>query len=185
MAMTLPFNIVQQLKSKSGNELRQPSDCEILSIDIQSKTGVRIGATTLKRLLGFAQDERVPHTSTLDAVARYLGYAHWDELSKVEDNGNSDFDAPDGELRSADIHSGARVEITYLPDRRLVLQYLGDCRYRVIESENSKLQKDDEAEILSFVLHHPLLVVNVCRNGDCLGQFTAGRVSGLSSIKLL
>ena len=81
--MKLPFHIVEMLKRKSGSGLRQPSDCEILSLDIESKTGVRIGATTLKRLVGFAQDERTPHTSTLDAIARYLGYAHWDELSKI------------------------------------------------------------------------------------------------------
>ena len=74
--MRLPFHIVQLLKDKSANDLRQPSDCEFLSLDIESKTGVRIGSTTLKRLLGFAQDERSPHASTLDAIARYLGYAH-------------------------------------------------------------------------------------------------------------
>ena len=159
--MTLPFHIIQLLKRKSGNELRLPSDCEYLSLDIESKTGVRIGATTLKRLIGFAQDERTPHTSTLDAIACYLGYAHWDELSRIEDNGNSDFDSPDDEIRSADLQPGTCVEIAYLPDRRLTLKYLGDSRYRVTDSENSKLQKGDEVEILNFVLHHPLLVVNV------------------------
>lgn len=184
-SMKIPFHIIQLLKRKSGNELRLPSDCEYLSLDIESKTGVRIGATTLKRLIGFAQDERTPHTSTLDAIARYLGYAHWDELSKIEDNGNSDFDSPDDEIRSADLQPGANVEITYLPDRRLTLEYFGDCRYRVTASENSKLQKGDKVEILNFVLHHPLLVVNVWRDGESLGQFTAGRVSGLSSIKLI
>ena len=183
--MKLPFHIVEMLKRKSGSGLRQPSDCEILSLDIESKTGVRIGATTLKRLVGFAQDERTPHASTLDAIARYLGYAHWDELSKIEDNGNSDFETPDDEVRSADLQTGACVEITYLPDRRLILEYLGNNRYQVTASENSKLQKGDEVEILNFVLHHPLLVVNVWRDGESLGQFTAGRVSGLSSIKLL
>ena len=87
--MRLPFHIVQLLKDKSANDLRQLSDCEFLSLDIESKTGVRIGSTTLKRLLGFAQDERSPHASTLDAIARYLGYAHWDELKDIEDKGNS------------------------------------------------------------------------------------------------
>ena len=183
--MRLPFKVMELLKRKSGNGLRLPSDCETLSLDIEGRTGVRIGATTLKRLLGFAQDERTPHTSTLDAIARYLGYAHWEELSKIEDKGNSDFDAPDGELRSVDLQPGKSVEITYLPDRRLVLEYLGNCHYRVTDSENSKLQKGDEVEILNFVLHHPLLAVNVWREGESLGQFTAGRVSGLSSIKLL
>jgi len=180
--MKFPFHIVQLLKAKSGSDLRLPADCEFLSLDIESKTGVRIGATTLKRLLGFAQDERTPHGSTLDVIAHYLGYAHWDELSKIEDMGNSDFDAFDHEVRSADLLPDACVEITYLPDRKIRMQYLGNNHYRIIESENSKLQVGDEVEVLNFVLHHPLLVLNVWRSGQSLGQFTAGRVSGLSSI---
>ena len=183
--MKLPFHIIGLLKRKSGNDLRLPSDCEYLSLDIESKTGVHIGATTLKRLVGFAQDERTPHQSTLDTIARYLGYAHWDELTQIEDTGNSDFDAPDGEVRSADLAEGDNVEIAYLPDRMLRLHYLGGNHYRVVESLNSKLRTGDEVEILNFVLHHSLLVVNVCRDGNSLGQFTAGRVSGLSSIKIL
>ena len=182
--MKLPFHIIELLKSMSGTDLRLPSDCELLSLDIQSKTGVRIGATTLKRLLGFAQDERLPHTSTLDAIARYLGYAHWDELSEVEDKGNSGFSSSDEEIRSTDLQIGSKVEITYQPDRRLVFYYLGDNRYKVIQSENSKLLINDEVEIHLFVLHHPLLVMQVWRGQTTLGQFTAGRVSGLSSVSV-
>ena len=183
--MILPFHIVQLLKEKSGSDLRQPSDCEFLSLDIESKTGVHIGATTLKRLVGFAQDERMPHTSTLDALARYLGYLHWEELSQIEDRGNSDFDTPDEEVRSADLQPDANIEITYLPDRMVRMQYLGNNHYRIAESQNSKLQVGDEVEVQNFVLHHPLLVLNVWRHGESLGQFTAGRVSGLSSVKVL
>lgn len=183
--MRLSFQIIELLKEKSGNQLRQPSDCEFLSLDIESKTRVRIGATTLKRLLGFAHDERTPHASTLDAIAHYLGYAHWEELLLIEDKGNSGFGTSDEEIRSADLQVGAILEITYLPDRRVVMQYLGNQRYRIVESENSKLQKGDELEIQNFVLHHPLLVLNVLREGESLGQFTAGRVSGLTSVKVL
>ena len=183
--MILPFHIIELLKRKSGSGLRLPSDCELLSLDIESKTGVRIGATTLKRLLGFARDERTPHATTLDAIAHYLGFAHWDELLAIDDTGNSDFEAPEGELRSADLHAGSSVEIAWLPDRRLVLRYLGDCHYHIVESENSKLQAGDEVELQSFVLHHPLFVINVWRNGRPLGQFTAGRISGLSSVRVI
>ena len=183
--MRLSFHIIELLKEKSGNQLRQPSDCEFLSLDIESKTRVHIGATTLKRLLGFAHDERTPHASTLDAIAHYLGYAHWEELLLIEDKGNSGFGTSDEEIRSADLQVGAILEITYLPDRRVVMQYLGNQRYRIVESENSKLQKGDELEIQNFVLHHPLLVLNVLREGESLGQFTAGRVSGLTSVKVL
>ena len=98
--------------------------------------------------------------------------------------GNSDFDAFDHEVRSGDLHPGVCVEITYLPDRKVRFLYLGNRLYRVVENLNSKLQIGDEVEIQNFVLHHPLLVLNVWRNGEPLGQFTAGRVSGLSSIKV-
>ena len=185
LTMKLPFHIVQLLKEKSGSDLRQPSDCVFLSLDIESKTGVRVGATTLKRLVGFAQDERTPHASTLDAIARYLGYAHWEELLKIEDNGNSDFDTSDEEVRSADLPRDAIVEIAYLPDRKVSMKYLGNNHYQVEESLNSKLQVGDELEIQNFVLHHPLLVLNVWRSGKSMGQFTAGRVSGLSSVRIL
>lgn len=183
--MKLPLHIQEMLRRKSGNDLRLPSDCEFLMLDIESRTGVRIGATTLKRLLGFAHDDRTPHTGTLDTIAHYLGFAHWDELSKVESQGNSGFNASDEEVRSADLQPGTCVEVAYLPDRLLRMLYLGDGRFRVMESRHSKLMAGDETEIQHFVLHHPLLAIRVWRDGQSLGQFTAGRVSGLSSIKVL
>lgn len=79
--MRLPIVIVEMLQRKSGNDLCLPSDCEFLSLDIESKIGVHLGATTLKRLLGFAKDERAPHASTLEVIAQYLGFPHWGRSS--------------------------------------------------------------------------------------------------------
>ncbi len=182
--MRLPFHIIEMLERRSEHELRLPSDCEYLSLDIESKTGTHIGATTLKRLLGFAGDERQPHTSTLDVLARYLGYSHWQELAAVEHEGNSGFEAAEGEVRTTDLLPGTEVEVAYLPDRRLLFSYRGNGHYLVTESENSKLKAGDEAEIQAFVPHHPLLVTAVWRDGKSLGPFTAGRVSGLQFVKV-
>lgn len=183
--MRLPIHVIEMLRRKSANDLRHPSDCEFLSLDIASATGTRVGATTLKRLLGMASDEREPHASTLDVIAHYLGFAHWEELLQVEDYGNSGFDTIEGELRSADLKTGNCVEITYLPDRLIRLRFLEECHFLVCESLNSKLHAGDEVEIFNFVPSHPLYVLNVWREGKALGPFTAGRVSGLSSIKLM
>ena len=35
--MRLPENIIEMLRQKSGNDLYLPSDCEFLSLDIESK----------------------------------------------------------------------------------------------------------------------------------------------------
>ena len=69
--MRLPEYIIKMLRKKSGNDLYLPSDCEFLSLDIESNLGIHIGATTLKRLLGFTNDERTPHASTLEVLAKY------------------------------------------------------------------------------------------------------------------
>ena len=181
--MKLPIHVIQLLKDRSGSALRLPSDCEFLSLDIESKTGVHIGATTLKRLLGFASDERTPHISTLDVIAHYLGFDHWEQLTAVADQGNSGFGTIDGELRSADVPVGAHVSIRYLPDRQVVFRHEGDGMFLVVESHNSKLICGDICRIQSFVKGHPLLVTDVLRSQESLGQFTAGRISGLLSIE--
>ena len=49
--MRLPFHIIEMLRRKSGNGLRLLSDCDYLSLDIESQTGIRIGATTLYKSL--------------------------------------------------------------------------------------------------------------------------------------
>ena len=183
--MKLPFHVIELLKRKSGNDLRLPADCEYLSLDIESRTGVRVGATTLKRLLGFAADERTPHATTLDVIARYLGYAHWQQLSQSEEQGNSGFDTIEGEVRSEALSIGAVVEITYLPDRCVQLRHEGNGHFRLVQSQNSKLLAGDEADIQNFVPGHPLLVANVTRDGRSLGSFTAGRVSGLTSVNVI
>ncbi len=181
--MILSPYIKELLTKRCAHALHIPSDCEFLSLDIQSKTGIHIGATTLKRLLGFVADERQPHASTLDVIAHYLGYQDWQQLSAEDVKGNSGFDTTYEEIRSADLEVSTKVEIKYSPDRTVVFEYLGDSRFQVISSQNSKLHVDDYASIQSFILHHPLFVSSVIRNGNDLGQFTAGRISGLTSLK--
>ena len=70
--MKLPFTVIEMLKRKSGSDLRLPSDCELLSLDIEGWTGVHIGATTLKRLLGFAADESVIKVTQADKESRFI-----------------------------------------------------------------------------------------------------------------
>ena len=183
--MKLPPVIIEMLSRRADHELRLPSDCEYLSLDIEGKTGPHIGATTLKRLLGFAAADRTPHPSTLDILARYLGYSHWQQLEAISNEGNSGFDTPERELRSANLKPDSLVKIAYLPDREVTLRFLGDNCYRVVASQNSKLLTDDEVEIQNFVLHHPLFVSCVWRGGSPMGPFTAGSVSGLQSISII
>ena len=173
------------IKAKSGCDLKLSSDCEKIVLDINSKTGQHLGLNTLKRLLGFINDEREPRASTLDILARYLDFPDWETLNRVDDKSNSSFNSIDGELRVNELAIESLIEISYFPDRVIKLLYKGDHNFVVIDSVNSKLQKGDFVEIHHIIQHFPLLAVNVTRDKKNLNSLTAGKVSGITSIKVL
>lgn len=181
--MRLSPSIIQLLSAKSGLKLNDTSHCAQLVRSIEESTHEHLGVNTMKRLLGFIPDERSPRLSTLNVLAHYLGFESWQQLVATADDGNSDFDVQVDELRSRDLLVNQRVFVSYLPDRELTLVYLGDEKYKVEKSLNSKLRMGDVVTISHFILHYPLIVSEVMRGNETLGNFTAGKFSGLTDIK--
>lgn len=171
--------VTNLLRQKSKKDFHQSADCEYLALDIESVTGEHIGVNTLKRLLSFIDDEREPRTSTLDIIARYLGFDNWEVLSVYDDKSNSSFESSSEEIRINNLVEGQCVQISYLPDRRLVMTYQGNERFLVQISENSKLLAGDELTLTHIVQGYPLLVTEVIRDGKSLGSFTAGKAQGI------
>lgn len=177
--MKLSPYITELLREKSGNEIRLSRDCELLALDVESVTGEHIGVNTMKRLLGFIADEREPRTSTLDIIARYLGYDDWETLRLMDANSsNSSFDDRD-EYLACYLEIGQRALVSYPPNRTLTIENQGDNHFMVLESENSKLQKGDQLTLTHLVRGYPLLVADVMREGQSLGAFTAGKAQGI------
>lgn len=167
------------LEQKSGRELRLSSDCDYLTFDIESKTGEHVGVNTLKRLLGFIDDERESRISTLDIIARYLDFDSWELLKVYDDKSNSSFGGFSDEIYVKDLTIGQQILINYLPDRELVICYRGENHFIVIKSKNSKLIVDDDLEIFHIVKGYPLIISDVKRGGNTLGSFTAGKIQGI------
>ena len=177
--MKLSPYITELLREKSGNEIRLSRDCELLALDVESVTGEHIGVNTMKRLLGFIADEREPRTSTLDIIARYLGYDDWEALRLMDANSsNSSFDDRD-EYLACYLEIGQRVLVSYPPNRTLTIENQGDNHFIVLESENSKLQKGDQLTLTHLVRGYPLLVADGTREGISVDPFTAGKAQGI------
>ena len=67
-----------QLKLGWGDSgLWSNQDFLALSEKILEATGVRLSGTTLKRIWGKVRYDSIPHTSTLNVLAQYLGYESW------------------------------------------------------------------------------------------------------------
>ena len=187
--MTLPTIVLNELEKQSGLLLSEPSDAIIneLISKVKLATGELLSINTIKRLLGRVEDgNRQPRTSTLNIIAHYLGRSNWSLLLIELSNGNSSFSQIEGELLTDHIHKGQIVEVTYLPNRRLQFLYLGDNVFEVVLSQKSKLQPGDTGQITAFIMRFPLIVRHVVRGGELLGQsYTAGRVSGITSVSIL
>lgn len=182
MAYILPQTIKNKIGETLGIPILYPGDCERLAIDIRVRLNETIGVTTIKRLMGFASDVAEPRKSTLDLLARYAGYDCYDSMTRdLCPEGDSDFEKkPD--IDPVDLNRGDKVVFSYLPDRKVELEYLGDNNFKVTSSENGSLCKGDIVTVSCFNLNRPLKISNVERDGESLGRYVAGKVSGLISL---
>jgi len=74
-------NLKKQIEIVHGHEIRYPKDCDILALEISSKTECKISVSTVKRLFGFTKTTSKPNQYTLDTIAIYLGYKSWQEFN--------------------------------------------------------------------------------------------------------
>lgn len=177
--------VIKQIEEKFGTPIKYPKDCESLSNSIQLNCNKLISVSTLKRLMGFVKQVEQPHKHTLDVIANYIGYKDWEEaMLFVEKQDNSSFFQLGG-IDVATLKKGNKIEFTYEPKRIVVVSYLGSNKFEVKEAKNSKLQKEDLITFTYIALNHTLIASEVIRNGNSLGKFTAGKVNGITSIKIL
>lgn len=179
-------NIRQMILEKFNSPLTYPQQCEALAMAIKEATGQTLGTTTLKRMMGFVSGPASPRPSSLDIIAQYLGYPDYSLLAKDlgEDAEISDFRAVES-IDSADLEPGEQIQITYSPNRVLVLTYIGENKYVVNESHGSKILKGDKLMVAGFYVGFELLVSDVERGGRHLGSYQAAKQGGLTGVEIV
>ena len=75
------------------------------------------------------------------------------------------------------------LAITWAPDRRVLLQHLGEGRFKVVESENSKLKADDSFHCTCFIIGQPLYLDNFIRGNNPPTLFVVGNKGGLTTVE--
>ena len=177
----------QLVERKFGKVLGTTTDFEEFSLHVDRLTGLRLSASTLKRLWGYVGDSHKPRTCTLDILAQYIGhkdYADFKSWLKTSVRYNSSFfDA--NQLTSAELRPGSVVEIGWSPNRLLHLSYSGDSIYEVVYSANSKLARGDRFVTGCFIKGQPLYLPYVERGGVRTAPFVAGRNGGLTIINVI
>lgn len=177
--------IRERIELKFGQEIRYSKDCEVLADEISNLTTKKISASTIKRLFGLAKGIDEPRLYTMDIISIYLGYKNYDDLlCEFKSVDSSEFEILD-QIRAEQLNTYAEITLQYEPNRNLKLRYIGDSKFELIEVLNSKLKEKDIVIVNHIVRNYPLFITNIIRQGKNLGSFTAAKISGVTSIRIL
>src|SRR6185503_10388269 len=68
-----------------GSELWTSRDFGLLSEKIRETTDIHLSITTLKRIWGKVRYDSLPAVTTLDTLARFMGYEHWRDFRQGQE----------------------------------------------------------------------------------------------------
>lgn len=174
------------VKEKLGRTLESPADFDYLSEQIQNDTGEYLSPTTLKRLFGYIPQNGTPRPATLSIIARYAGYAGWQDYldkQRVESGFVTSM-----HIKSAELAIGQKLQLAWNPNREIVVEYLGDNSFVVLHSANAKLQIGDRFCASQFMIGQPLTatdVVSIRQPDKRPDTYVAGAKTGLTKINIL
>ena len=132
-----------------------------------------------------ATDSRTLRPSTLDILARFVGFPDWEtfvsDYCEVE-SVQSSHRVVSKSLYTKDLNVGDQVEIAWNPNRRCLLNYLGNSLFEVITSENAKLKSGDRFLCQRFTMNKPLYV-ELLTEGGSTELFVMGNKGGLTKVR--
>lgn len=180
----MSFKIIKdKIEDKFGAEIRYAKDCDVLAEIISNETKQPISGSTLKRFFGIIPGVNEPRLYTLDLISKYIGYKNYDDFADhIQKNQASKFETCK-EININNLKAREKIKFEYEPERLVIAEYESNSQFRIIESVNSKLQVNDVVKFNQIVLNYPLFINEVIRENKNLGGFTAGTISGITSLE--
>lgn len=166
-----------------GQKISTPRDFNSLSKVIFSRQHIQISPTTLKRVWGYLKENTETRTSTLNILSRFIGYKDWNEYCKS--NNSIDIEMQEyfitsKKLSTCDIEIGQQIEVNWYPNRSCLIQYVGEQKFKVIKSTNSKLSIGNIFKCSLFIEGEPLYMDNLIQNDQTPTPYVAGKKGGIT-----
>jgi hypothetical protein len=164
-----------------------PSDFDMLERHIKAKfPQSAINAKTLKRFFGYDKTEEssLVRLYTLDVLSQFVGYDNWnaylEHLHLLKGSGSGDFNG--NRINADNLQVGDTLQISWQPNRKSTLKYLGNQRFEIIATENSKWQVGDTFLCKHFIVGKPLYVDNLTDKNGVLksAMYVVGEKGGIS-----
>ena len=164
--------------------MQSPADFEHLIQQIWDKQHSVLSLSTIKRIWGYVQSNGVPRLSTLNTLSQFLDYADWNAyLVALEERAEGESGMFIGEgIRTSELQSGERIEVTWQPNRHCVFRYLGNNHFVVEEAKNAKLQEGNTFDAACFIIGQPMYLDYLLLADGTRTTYVAGKRHGLTSV---
>ena len=175
------------IETSVNRPIRTPTDFDFLVGAIWERIHKTISSTTLKRLWGYIDGADVTRPATLDLLANFLGFDHWEAFvadAAAKSEVESEVLLGQG-VRSSDVAVRDLVQVEWLPNRRCTFRCIDCDKFEVVEAENSKLHVGDRFECTLFLLHEPLYIDNLVQQHHAPVSFVCGNKNGLTKVRHL
>ena len=176
--------LCEMVEESVSRKMKTPADFQFLTGVIQERCKETLGVTTLKRIWGYVEGYDTTRFSTLSILARCVGFQDWDDfLANHNQTGESSNLVLGRALYPDDLSVGGCLTITWAPDRRVLIEHLGNGAFEVLHSENSKLKPGDSFHCSCFIIGEPLYLDNFVRDNNPPTLFVVGNKGGLTEVR--
>lgn len=180
-----------EVEKKYNKKIEVPADFVAFSDHLSDTLKIHLSPSTLERVWNYSSRKNSSLSAhTLNILCRYIGRKDWtDFCAFLNTSGLIDSDIVEGEnVQSARLAVGDRLQIGWLPDRKCVIEYLGNYKFRAVCCENSTMKPGDTFRCIEFIRNQPAIMDEFLQAGDCREKqkrYIAGKHHGLSFIKKL
>lgn len=137
-------------------------------------------------MFGFAGEQVEPRGTTMDILAQYLGYADMKDMTRqLGDASDISMFTPVDSINVETLKEGTQIQLTYDPDRLIVMTYIGDFWFIINESLSGKLRKGDKIRLTQLAMGFEMYVTDVVRDGTNLGDYHSAKDGGLTSMEII
>lgn len=193
--MSVPVNIPgivilrNRVEETFGKPLETHNSFISLVGAVEAAVREHLSESTLERMWGYSTREtKAISLRTLNVLSRFVGSPSWKgfcaDIKKASPRESEEFGGDS--IISSTLEVGTQIKLGWSPDRLIRIEYQGDNRYVILESQNSSLKPGDSFECIQFQVGRPLYLDRFRRAGSQdEARYVAGERSGLTVLEIV
>lgn len=177
--LKLVAKLREEIEKSIGRKILTPRDFAYLRDCLYERTHILLSTSTLKRVWGYMKGGE-PRDNTLSELARFIGYASFHDFSAASEGVDSSGLVGKRHFRVRDmLNSGDVLTLYWQPGRRCVARYLGNERFCITDSEQTRLLPGDTFRCSLVIEGEPLYLDDLHRDGISATAYVCGKRDGI------